>query len=299
MVAPPNSNSASRSTRSSTSQQAVNTFSCCNCDQSIDNEFYHRCKTCSKPFHAVEGHGCGVMTVVLFQSLKTYHLPGMLLVCSSCESRLENIFNRMDALDEKIRGLEERLTSAPSADVDMRISNLEGQLNTLNNSMPNLIANAMSEIEEKKEKRNNLVLVGITEAQEDLKKWVEAVGSEIDNSVDWKTAIKGAQRNGKNPIDRKTGKELPRIIKLFFNDKDARKVFLQKYKSYALGTEDFTSSFCRIDMTYNERQKDKELRAQVRLLADNGDKSWVVRDFKIVRKTNRSGLTTNQGVSDR
>jgi hypothetical protein len=205
----------------------------------------------------------------------------------------------MDALDEKMKNLEEKLASAPSADVNARIVTLEGKLNSLNNGMPNMIATAISEIEEKKEKRNNLVLVGVhEESNEDLKKWVQDVGKTIDESVDWDSAIKDAKRNGRNPTDF-AGKVLPKIIKLYFNDRDARKIFLSKYKSYALDTEDLKHSFCRIDMTYNERMKDKNLRAQVRQLAANGDKSWVVRNLRIVRKSVRRSPTPSESTSDR
>lgn len=201
---------------------------------------------------------------------------------------------RIDELIKRVGSLESAQSAPanPRSDAEMmnRLNALESRFANFTHSFPMRVADALSEVEQKKEKRNNLVLVGVKEDNgEDLKDLAITIGKEIDANVDWDAAISGAKRNGKPQKD-KNGKDLPRIIKLYFNDKDARKAFLKNYKNtISLDSfEGFSRSFCRIDMTYNERMLDKKLRAEVKSRAENGDTSWVVRNFDIVRKSKSS-----------
>ncbi len=155
------------------------------------------------------------------------------------------------------------------------------------------VLEAVEEQMERKEKRRNLVLVGLPENRnfdldedqncEDKTKLVEicqAVG------INEKALVKNFRDGRKNGFD---GKRQNRIVKLVFENGDARHKFL-------VGTNDILKEdssysrlkftpFVRIDQTYKQRQQDAQLRKELKDRREAGERNLIIRKGEIVERS--------------
>jgi hypothetical protein len=95
------------------------------------------------------------------------------------------------------------------------------------------------------------------------------------------------------------GKKIPnrsRIVKVKFDDKKSKRDFIVNYKSTIAHYSydkfpvlSFKDSYCRDDLTFLERARDKELKEELGFRRSHGENNLIIRNGKIVRKP----LTSN------
>ena len=145
---------------------------------------------------------------------------------------------------------------------------------------------------EKNEKKENVVVVGLPERDEaaDRARIYEMAQHAGINQPDH--AIKTTFRDGIAGKRRQNGEMIPRIMKVKFVNKEYREKFLRtNYKG--MGAE-FAQVYVRHDMTYEEREKDRELKAELRhRRTTEGNSNLVIRNGRIIDKTNQSNHQGN------
>ncbi len=155
------------------------------------------------------------------------------------------------------------------------------------------VLEAVEEQMERKEKRRNLVLVGLPENRnfdldedqncEDKSKLVEvcqAVG------INEKALVKNFRDGRKNGFD---GKRQNRIVKLVFENGDARHKFLVEANDILKEDNSFArlkfTPFVRIDQTYKQRQLDAQLRKELKDRREAGEHNLIIRKGAIVERS--------------
>jgi hypothetical protein len=160
----------------------------------------------------------------------------------------------------------------------------------LTKAMTNTMMETMNEMMEKREKRRNLVIVGLPETkaldkeqnQDDMQrigKYCDAL--KIDRSSVRKTFRDGQRRPG------------GRIVKVLFDEgcSGDRLTFLKMGRSVMLRDPDIDQlprkPFVRPDLTFRERQADHALREELKTRKDAGE-DVVIRRGEIVPRTSGS-----------
>lgn len=141
------------------------------------------------------------------------------------------------------------------------------------------------EVLEKKEKAKNLVLVGLPEGDEESD-W-EQICQMADRAgiVNPNIAIKTFFRLGIYGKRNPQGQTIPRIIKIKFANTQYRETMLKFDRYKDLGPV-FSRVFLRRDMTFDERKKDKELRAELaERRKTEANNNLVIRNGAIIDKT--------------
>jgi hypothetical protein len=137
---------------------------------------------------------------------------------------------------------------------------------------------------EKKEKKKNLVVVGMNEG-DDASDWDKVCQMAQSSGIEApEIAIKTVFRDGAAGKRRPNGSIIPRILKVKFANQSYRERFLRgNYKR--LGG-DFSNLYVRRDLTYDERQRDRALKAdlQERRSVENNP-NLIIRNEKIVDRT--------------
>jgi hypothetical protein len=140
-------------------------------------------------------------------------------------------------------------------------------------------------IVEKKEKGKNLVLVGLPEGDENSDWDRVCYMAEKTGITNPTIAIKTIYRDGMEGRKNVRGEIIPRIIKIKFANKQYREKML-KFGHYKELGSDFTRAYVRRDMTFEERQHDKELRTELmQRRQTEGNPNLIIRDGGIVDKT--------------
>jgi hypothetical protein len=145
---------------------------------------------------------------------------------------------------------------------------------------------------EKKEKKENVVVVGLPERDEKAD-WDRIYDMARHAGIDQPDhAIKTTFRDGIAGKRRQNGAVIPRIMKVKFINKEYREKFLRtNYRG--MGAE-FEHLYVRHDMTYEEREKDRELKAELhqRRTAE-ANPNLVIRNGRIIDKSIRFSHAEN------
>lgn len=135
-----------------------------------------------------------------------------------------------------------------------------------------------------KEKQKNLVIVGMPEVDDNSDRERVYQMAKYAGIDDPSLAIKTTFRDGRGGKKSRSGAPIPRIIKVRFANKNYRKIFLTKgYKE--LG-DDFSGLYVRPDLTFEEREADRALKAELRQRKSaTGNENLVIKNGRIVDKT--------------
>lgn len=175
---------------------------------------------------------------------------GVSLLCDNCKTLLVGLENRVKALEAKqndVEGLAERVIAAV---------------------LPKILDSFESRMEEKIEaasKKLNLVAIGITENSEN-----DCLDSAIKSACD-KLSIDSCDvittfRDGKSREGR------PRIAKIQFKNQQSRHKFLVGFRGIRGGVAGAETAWVRPDLTFRQREADRELRAELNTRRTNGEK---------------------------
>lgn len=153
------------------------------------------------------------------------------------------------------------------------------------------VMNMTEDLLEKREKRHNLVVVGLPENETSEQQQETA---DLRKMKDYCTqmrvppeSIKCTFRDG----PRKSNTTKPRIMKICFHEGKGhyRTTFLKNANGLLKADEDLRglrfTPFVRRDLTYRERQEDRALRDLLKTRKDNGETDLIIRNGKIIKRT--------------
>lgn len=203
--------------------------------------------------------------------------------------------------EEKIEKLTEKLISDQKEFQNTILQTIQNIMKASTESMKLIVEDTskqtaieveknFTKILEKKEKQKNLVVVGMPERDEESD-WnrVYEMASHA-GIIDPPSAIKTAYRDGIPGKKTSGGFLIPRILKIRFTNKNYRLAFLKK--NYNELGEDFSRLYVRPDLTYEEREHDRALKAQLRQRrADTGNQNLIIKNGEIIDKTMWNNVT--------
>jgi hypothetical protein len=197
--------------------------------------------------------------------------------------------------DEKIASLVQTITdlqkTMPGIIADAVKNAVQSALASVKTMSKDIVKNSAAAIEqsiaimlEKKEKQKNLVLVGLPEGDEETD-WDRVSQMAIKAGIPYPDqAIKTVFRDGAKGKKRSDGSIIPRIMKIRFRNKAYREAMLTCGRYKEMGG-DFAYAYLRHDMTYDERVKNKELRAELQRRREvDSNQNLVIRNGEIIYK---------------
>lgn len=226
-----------------------------------------------------------------FVSLEKQHQAEMKTMKDSYEEKLADLSAQISAqiTDAITKAIPSIFNAVKDGMADMITSAIKEFSTTMDKNFSNLL--------EKREKKKNLVLVGLPESDETTDKnrvYELAKAAGIENP---EAAIKTSFRDGmirNQPIG---GPTAPRIIKIRFTNKTYREKMLTcPISRYRNLDADFNRIFIRHDMTYDERVIDKNLREELkRRREEEGNPNLVIRNGMIIDKEHWKRNRDQQG----
>ena len=149
----------------------------------------------------------------------------------------------------------------------------------------------MAEALEREAKKLSLVVVGLPESDKGSprcdadKAFVHQVAQALDFGPE---AISDVFRSGAVREDSQEGMPFARVLKVKFLDQASRLAFLRGFKRGKPSQAAFLKTYVRPDMTYRERQIDRELRAELfRRRQNEPDPDLMIFRGKIVKRSAR------------
>lgn len=198
---------------------------------------------------------------------------------------------KISQLSQSIENLQKSIPQILSDAIDNVVKTTAESMMALIDESVNKTAAAIEKsfmtVMEKKEKKKNLVVVNLPESN-DAEDWekVEKMAS-LAGIEDPAHAIKTIFRDGVGGKRAQNGSIIPRILKVKFRNPQARQKFL--HNNYKNLGPDFARVYVRYDLTYEERERNRALRAELhqrRLMDGNSD--LIIRNGRIL---NRSALS--------
>lgn len=213
------------------------------------------------------------------------------ILCNTCATSLKDAATaistmkaEMQDMRKEIDELKGKLSSASVAPPPPKLD--QSDFVKFRSIIPEIVVNTCSEYFERQKKADQLVLVGVPELPLKLTNTDDEEEVEIKTEADFCKAvcdfievdsslISDSFRHG-------TKGDRARIIKVKFSDFKARSTFKRGYYNFAKKHTPLNKSFCRNDMTKNERDIELSLRGEAKRLNDvAGSRKYVVRDCRL------------------
>ncbi len=249
----------------------------------IGSEDYQlKCMVCAKSFHAI---CCGIPDAA-YGKVKDSGLFSVLsYICDGCKSFLPNLQRDHEALKAKLVDYEDKFTtmqaqldqiagkSMPACvpgmiDPELIASIVSKVCESMLPKLMDFMHASINEAMEADSKKNNLVLIGLDE-KVDSKAYLTDVCNKLNiDSGD----ILESFRDGRPPPGAR-----PRILKIRFGGHASRRVFLTGYQGVRDRVPGGGRSWVRPDLTFTQRQKDKELRDELSRRRDAGERVKIYR----------------------
>lgn len=124
-----------------------------------------------------------------------------------------------------------------------------------------------------------LVMIGLPEKEKD-----EDGGNDIDSLACVKSACTSLRIDPDVVVETHrhgTVGEKPRIMKITFTDSSARRKFLTGFRDARAGLQHMSTAWVRPDLTFLQRQKDRELRDLLDIEKDKG-RDVIIRNGEII-----------------
>lgn len=200
----------------------------------------------------------------------------------------EKYEEKVDKLTEIISNVQKDIPSLISQAVEKAIkASAESMKNIIEDvakQTAQAVEKSLNNSWEKKEKQKNLVVVGMSERDEgsDWNRVYEM--AKHAGIADPHSAIKTIFRDGSSGRKTPAGLPVTRILKVRFTNKNYRLAFLKtNYRDLGV---DFSRLYVRPDLTYDEREMDRALKAELQQRrADTGNLNLIIRNGQIIDKT--------------
>ncbi len=235
--------------------------SCASCFKKTgSSDYLLQCNRCS----GIQHHKCAGLNDSNFnsyQKLKNF-IP---FYCSVCTKKIATLDDRVAALEAKVDDL---TTTQPAIIDEDLISNIVSRV--LDKILPKMIECtqiAATEAVELKEKRMNLVMIGLPENNNDQ----DTISQVCDQLNVDPSGVVGVFRDGQRRGD------WPRILKVRFGNADTRRRLLTGLRDVRANVPTAGRAWFRPDLTYRQRQEDKKLREELEARRGTGERCRISR----------------------
>ena len=276
-----------------TQQRLGPKYQCIFCDIAIEDGNCIECFDCKKWAH----FKCSKLTKRQFDFLVENSGDSIQWHCQSCyegevdrktetEVKIDYLIKQMETMQSVITKLESGFTGTS---LDEKIERV----------VERKLAKALDERNEKEKRKCCLIVVGLQESEEarqsersreDTSRLRDLL-SKIDDSLA-ETLVEEPVRLGK-----KTNR--PRLLKIKVKDETAKEKILKNYQELNRNVQRKEDKiYFNPDHTPLERQRYKDLREQIVIRTNAGERDLVIRNGKIVSRSNVAGRTGDAGVAE-
>jgi hypothetical protein len=213
--------------------------------------------------------------------MQTKHQKDLAEICRKYDEKIASLVETISDLQKAIPTI---IADAVKNAVKSAIDAVKMMSNDIVKSSTAAIEQSITNMLEKKEKKKNLVLVGLPEGDEESD-WERVSHMAIKAGIARPDqAIKTVFRDGAKGRRRQDGSIIPRIVKIRYWNPAYRETMLKFGRYKELGN-DFAHTYLRHDMTYDERMANKELRRELQQRREaEHNEALVIRDGKIIDK---------------
>lgn len=229
---------------------------CHACNETIDGDVI-TCNMCRMPYHLRKD--CASITATIGKSI--LNLENVTYSCNNCKSiNVYDMFIRFSKMEQELKEIREQLRTS------------------LKNDIGTIVQEAITEHYERQEKKNNVIVFGIKEVDQDDEDAVEDELEDLMRTFSVSRDFLRYSRIGK-PGER------PRPLKLQFVDYEFKRNFMSKaWKLKSLNQKNNTRIYLRHDMTRSQQKKEKLLVEELKARKDKGENVYI-RNGKIMTKT--------------
>jgi hypothetical protein len=236
------------------------------------NDLILECDKCGSSFH----HRCAGFDDKAYKSYAAIP-PGLLpFYCTDCKTLLANLEDRVTALEHQVAAASAAATQPAAASDRSFVKDLVTEL--VQELMPKMLAGAREaavEALELESKKLNLVMIGLPES--DASADSNVVGQfctklNIDASDVADTFRDGQPSGGR-----------PRIMKVKFKNAQSRRKFLTGFRGVRDTIPNAQRAWVRPDLTYQQRVRDRELRAELNRRREAGEANIKIHRGEIVQ----------------
>ena len=242
---------------------------CGKCERIIrkdNNDSMICCSLCLKDFHQV----CSGISKATFTDICKKDSQ-VAWFCSSCNGAARNILKGMADLQEKYSKLEDRITAIESGGGTLPIAN-NGTVNDRAPSFDDMLERAIDEMQDQKNRENNLVCFGLRENggdsgdgdREIVVELLQALGAD-------QGSLLSSQRLGK---PREDGSSRP--VKIRMVNLESKKSALSKARDLR-STRNFSQVYVKPDLTVRQQRKQKVLVDALKAANQAGNRMKIVR----------------------
>ena len=262
-------------------------YNCGECRVDIkDSEKNIECSACRQYVHRV----CADLDKDEFRILSKGN-QGILWNCKACLTSKGNEVKKLLRLEERVDKMMELLTSKFENLEETLINKIEGKMTTkieekvkeVEERLTSQIKERLEETQEREKRKCNLVLWNVPES---IKENSEEKRQEDTRKVEeiFKNIVEIDQGEVENPV--RIGKvgDLPRLLRVSLKSEDKKNAILRNARKLNQGKRDQKSRiYINPDLTPLERQKEKELRDQLKARRDGGEEGIAIRFGKIIK----------------
>ena len=242
--------------------QVTSKCQCGKCDHDIylATDKWIQCDICSLQYHL----NCGSVTDELYNILRTYGNAGSKDIpwhCHVCRRFAVSMLSEMTNMRRRQDQFE----------LDLR--HIKDEININKESLHEEISDGVREAIEQDKRKLNVVITNLPCTTELDPPTVDKVRKEVSTLTE-KLSVKKSHIDCIEQIETDRGT----LVKVKFKDMKSKKTLLANAKKLK-NEEDYRDVYIRPDLTYDQRQKDNELRRTLRERRSNGEKN-----LRIVRR---------------
>lgn len=269
-------------------------WSCIGCDKTCENENCIECFCCGKWSH----QDCAGLSDDTFTELNR---PSLQWVCAKCLEEEAGPKSKTDKLIEDMMKVIAKLTDRLDS-IDAKLKSDSESEEKINEMIGKKVAEALDEEREREKRKKNIIIVNMKESakttteekkEDDLvqaKKMIEKVADMAGES------LSDPVRLGRE------GGNRPRMLKLTVSSEKKKKEILKNAAKLNEGQKDQKKKiYINADYTPKERETFRALRAEKREREEKGEKDLIIRNGKILHKTDvqKTDQKTDRDNEDR
>ena len=222
---------------------------------------------------------CSGMPGIVYDTITTNEIPNFIWTCDSCRAAIPTIRN----MSKMLKDIKDEQT-----DSRQEMKKLHSRVEKIESTIDDKIQDAIEEYRERESRKCNIIIHNIPESdreqpeerrQEDMENLKDILDASVgtDHQVEFGTVTRlGKRFEGKN-----------RLTKVVLDSVKSKRMILGAAKKLR-ESDAWNNIYVTPDLSPKEREKNKQLRAELKKRKEDGEDSLVIRKGKIVQLETRA-----------